>query len=87
MFWRLLLALLSPFYALVHGLLPDDRDRQILALRQQVLILQRQVGKRPHLSRGQRLALLVSSRGMTPRQLLCTLLIAKSATVLPGNAR
>ena len=46
MFWHLLLILLSPLFAMAARLLRDDRDRQILALRQQVLILQRQLGKR-----------------------------------------
>jgi len=58
MFWHLLLVLLSPGSALITPLLGDDRDRQVLALRQQVLILQRQLGKRPRLSRGARLMLL-----------------------------
>jgi len=40
MFWHLPLVLLSPLSALSFGLLHDDRNREILALRQQVLILQ-----------------------------------------------
>ena len=40
--WHLLLALLSPLASLLPGLLRDDRDRQVLALRQKVLILQHQ---------------------------------------------
>ena len=39
MFWHLLLVLCSPFASLLSGLLRDDRDRQILALRQQIIIL------------------------------------------------
>ena len=60
MFWHLLLMLASPFFALVTSLLRDDRDRQVLALRQQVLILQRQLGTRPRLSRAEKLALLLT---------------------------
>lgn len=41
MFWHLSLLLLSPLASLISRLLRDDRDRQILAPRQQVLILQR----------------------------------------------
>ena len=59
MFWHSLLVLFSPLAALLSGLLRHDRDRQILALRQQVVILQRQLGKRPRLSRAERLALLL----------------------------
>jgi len=46
MFWHALLVLLSPLSALMSRLIVDDRDRDILALRQQALILQRQPGKR-----------------------------------------
>jgi len=41
MFCALLLLLLSPGSALIAALLRHDRDREILALRQQVLVLQR----------------------------------------------
>lgn len=60
MFWHLLLILLSPLSAILARLLGDDRDRQVLALRQRVLILQRQVGKRPRLSRAEKLVLLLN---------------------------
>jgi len=41
----------------MFGLLSqDDRARLVMALYQQVLVLQRQVGKRPSLVRGERLA-------------------------------
>ncbi len=43
MFWHLLLVLLSPLWTLYLCLLRDHRDREILALRQQVLILQRRL--------------------------------------------
>ena len=59
MFWRTVLLLLSPLPGFLGRLTPDDRDREILALRQQVLILQRQLGRRPRLVRGERLALLL----------------------------
>ena len=39
MFWHLLLILLSPLSVMVSRLRGDDRDRQVLALRQQILIL------------------------------------------------
>jgi putative transposase len=81
MFWRLLLVLFSPLTFLLSVLLRDDRDRQILALRQQVLILQRQVGKRPRLSRAEKLALLLTCVRMKQRQLLDCLMIVKPATL------
>jgi len=82
MFWHLLLVLLSPLASLISGLLRDDRDRQILALRQQVLILQRQVGKRPRLSRVEKLALLLTCVRMRQTQLLDCLMITKPATLI-----
>jgi len=50
MFWHMLLVFLSPLASLISGLLRDDRNRQSLALRQQVLILHRQLRKRAHLT-------------------------------------
>jgi len=60
----------------------DDRDREILALRQQVLILRRRLGKRPGLTRGEKLALLLTCLRMKKQQLLNVLLIVKPATVV-----
>ena len=82
MFWHLLLLLLSPGSALIAALLRDDRDRPILALRQQVLILQRQLGKRAHLTRAEKLVLLPACARMKQRQLLGRLMIVKPATLL-----
>jgi hypothetical protein len=65
MFWHLLLVRFSPLASLLSSLLRDDRDRQILALRQQVLILQRQLGRRHQLRRAERLVQSkLSARGM-----------------------
>ena len=52
MFWHLVLLLLSPLVPLIGRLMPDDRDRETLALRQEALILQRQLGKRPQAACG-----------------------------------
>jgi transposase InsO family protein len=82
MFWHVLLMLLSPFCLLASRLVRDDRDREILALRQQVRILQRQAAKRPQLTRGERLALLLACLGMKKRQLLDSLLIVRPATLV-----
>jgi transposase InsO family protein len=72
----------SPLASLLSGLLRDDRDRQVLALRQQVLILQRQLGKRLQLSRGKRLAMLLICMRMKPRQWADRLMIVKPATLI-----
>jgi putative transposase len=67
---------------LTTALLRDDRDRQVLALRQQVLILQRQLGKRPRLSRAEKLALLLACVRMKQTELLDCLMIVKPATLI-----
>jgi len=82
MFWHTVLLLLSPVAVLIGRLMPDDRDREILALRQQVLIPQRRLGKRPRLSRSERLALLLACLRMRKQQVLNALLIVKPATLV-----
>ena len=82
MIWHIILLALSPLAALVGRLTPDDRDREILALRQQVLILQRQLGKRPRLLGSERLSLLLTCLRMKKQQLLSALLIVKPETVI-----
>jgi len=82
MFWHLLLILLSPLTTLCLRVLRDHRDREILALRQQVLILQRRLAKRPRLNRSERLALLLTFWGMKRRQLLASLMIVKPTTIV-----
>jgi transposase InsO family protein len=82
MFWHHMLIPLSPCYVLVLRLLRDDRDRQILALRQQVLILQRQVGKRPSLNRIERLGLVLSGLPLVRRKLADAIMIVRPATLV-----
>ena len=45
MIWHIVLLLVSPLAALIGRLTLDDRNREILALRQQVLIHQRHLGQ------------------------------------------
>ena len=82
MFWHLLLVLLSPLASLLSGLLRDDGDRQILALRQQVLILQRQLSKCPHLHWAEKRTRLLACARMKQRQLLHCHMIVKPATLI-----
>src|SRR6516162_10119272 len=49
MFYYLHLLLLAPFYSLVSILLRRDQDREILLLRQQLLILSRKLSRKPAL--------------------------------------
>ena len=87
MFWHLLLVLFSPLASLISKLLRDDRDRQVLALRQQVLILRRQLGKRPRLSRAEKLALLLTCVRMRHAQLVDCLMIVKPRDIDPRRQR
>ena len=82
MLWHALSVLRCPLYVLVGRLLGDDRDRLILVLRQQVLILQRQLGKRPPLTRSERLALVLACAGLARRRLLEALVIVKPDTLV-----
>ena len=82
MFWYLALLLLSPIYSLALRLIRDDRDREILALRQQVLILRRQLGKRPQFSHGDRLALLLTCTETKKQRIADALLIVRPATLV-----
>ena len=88
MFSHILLLLLSPFAVLMGRLAVDDRAPEILALRQEALIRQRQLGKRPRPVQAERLALLLTCRRMKKQQLLSSLLIVKPDTVVgPSTGR
>jgi putative transposase len=82
MFYYLLLLSLSPVYALIGHLLLDDRDREIIALRQQVSISQRQLGTWPSLMPAERLALVLSSLHLARHRVLGALMIVTPATVV-----
>jgi transposase InsO family protein len=82
MFWHALSVLLAPVYVVALRLLGDDPDRLILALRQQVLILQRQLVKRPTLTQPERLALVLACAGMARRRLLDALMIVRPETLV-----
>ena len=82
MFGHLLLVPFSPLASLMSGLLRDDLDRQMLAPRQQVITLRRQLGKRPRLSRAEKLALLLTCVRMKQTRLLDCLMIIRPATLV-----
>ena len=60
MLYYLHLLLLAPFYSLVSILLRRDLDREILLLRQQLLILSRKPSRKPPYDRLEKLALLLA---------------------------
>jgi putative transposase len=82
MFWYVILMLLSPIY-LVFGLVfRTEQARLVLALHQQVLILQRQLGKRPSLVPVERLALVLSGLLLARKRLGEALMIVKPETLV-----
>jgi len=78
MFWHLILVLLSPLYLMFALLFRSDQARLVVALYQQVLVLQRQLGKQPSLVKGERLALVLSGLLLARKRLGETLMIVKS---------
>ena len=81
-FWHIALLLLSALAAPISRLTIDDRDCGVLALRPQVLILQRQLGNRPQLTRTERLPVLLRCWRKKNQQLLDSLLLVKPDTLV-----
>ena len=82
MFWHAPLLLFSPVYLLFGLLFRSEQARLILALYQQVLILQRQLGKRPSLVPVERLALVLSSLLLARERLGEAVRIVKPETLV-----
>jgi transposase InsO family protein len=82
MFWHLILVLFSPVYLVFALVFRDDRARLVVALYQQVLVLQRHVGKRPSLVKGERLALVLSGLLVGKQKLAEALMIVKPETLV-----
>ena len=82
MFWHLILVLLSPLYLMFALLFRDERARLVLALYQQVLVLQRQLAKRPSLMKSERLALVLSGLLVGKKKLAKALMIVKPETLV-----
>jgi hypothetical protein len=79
MFWYVMLTLFSPLYLMFALLFRDDRARLVLALYQPVLILQRQLGKRPSLAKGEQLALVLSALLVAKQRFTDALLIVRDS--------
>ena len=82
MFYYLHLLLLAPIYSLVSSLLLRDQDREILLLRQQLLIVRRQLGRKPAYGRLEKLTLLLAALRLSKRRLASALLIVRPDTLL-----
>ena len=82
MSWHLILVLFSPVYLMLALLFRDDRARLVVALVQQVLVLQRELGRRPSLVKAERLALVLSGLLLGKKKLAKTLMIVKPETLV-----
>ena len=82
MFWHVMLMLFSPLYLMFGLVFRSEQTRLVLALHHQVLILQRQLSKRPSLVPGERLALVLSSLLLGKEKLRETLLVVKPETLV-----
>jgi transposase InsO family protein len=82
MFWHPILTLLSPLYLMFALLFRSDQARLVVALHQQVLVLQRQLGEQPSLVKGERLALVLSGLLLAEERLREALVIVKPETLV-----
>jgi transposase InsO family protein len=82
MLWYVVLLLLSPLYLLFGLVFRSEQARLVLALHQQVLVLQRQLGKRPSLVPSERLALVLSSLLLGKEKLREVLLVVQPETLM-----
>jgi transposase InsO family protein len=82
MFWFVILMLSSPLYLMFGLVFRSEQARLVLALHHQVLILQRQLGKRPSLVPIERLALVLSSLLLGKKKLTEALLIVTPETLV-----
>ncbi|GAF87431.1 unnamed protein product [marine sediment metagenome] len=81
MFWHTSLVLFSPIYLIFGLLLRGEHARLVLALYQHLLILQRQLGRRPSLVASERLALVLSSLLLGKKKLTDALMVVKPDTL------
>ncbi len=82
MLYYLHLFLFVPLYSLLSSLLWRDQNREILLLRQQLLILQRRLGRKPVCGGLEKLALLLAALRLAKRRLTSALLVVQPDTLL-----
>jgi len=82
MFYYFHLLLLAPIFSLLSCLLFRDQDREILLLRQQLLIMQRQLSRKPAYGHLEKLALLLAALRLSKQRLAAALLIVRPDTLL-----
>jgi transposase InsO family protein len=82
MYYYLHLLLLAPIYSLVSSMFLRDQDREILLLCQQLLIMQRQLGRKPAYGRLERFGLLLAALRLSKRRLASARLIVQPDTLL-----
>ena len=82
MFWYLMLLLFSPLYLMFGLVVRSEQACLVLALHQQVLILQRQLGKRPTLVASERLALVLSKLLVSKERLAEAVKIVRPQTLV-----
>jgi hypothetical protein len=82
MFCYVMFMLFSPVYLMFGLVYRGEQARLVLALHHQVLILQRQLGKRPSLVPIERLALVLSSLLLGKKRLTAALLIVRPETLV-----
>jgi len=82
MFWYAMLMLFSPLYLMFGLLFRGEQARLVLALHHQVLVLQRQLGKRPRSASSERLALVLSSLLLGKQKLAEALMIVRPETLV-----
>ena len=82
MFYYLHLLLLAPIYSLVSSLLLRDQNHEILLLRQQLLIMRRQLGRKQACGRLEKVALSLAALRLSKQRLASALLIVRPDTLL-----
>ena len=87
MFWYVMLMLFSPLHLLFRLVCRGEQARLAWALHHRVLILPRQLGKRPSLVPIERLALVLPSPLLERRKLTEALLFVKPETLVASGDR
>jgi len=81
------LLLLAPVHSLVSSLLLRDQNHEILLLRQQLLIMRRQLGRKQACGRLEKVALSLAALRLSKQRLASALLIVRPDTLLRWASR